>query len=180
MDLFKAMFRQIKGDSMALLMPDNNLCLGWSDHKWTALNTGVNAPKTHWDPATETTVRCGLGCKQWAHKCVLGHNEWPPTKLTSFALPDTHRHSVSSQKELASFVYDFWKFQKACRDILQVCQNILGDAVCLEHTKSRGLSGQTRNRKCIAGVVETAALKQQARWCTGLQQKNLELPGKII
>ncbi len=34
--------------SMALFRPGINMGLGWSSHKWTALSTGVNAPKTHW------------------------------------------------------------------------------------------------------------------------------------
>ncbi len=32
----------------ALFRSGINMRLGWSNHKWTALSTGVNAPKMHW------------------------------------------------------------------------------------------------------------------------------------
>ncbi len=32
----------------ALFRPGINMSPEWSDHKWTALSTGVNTPKTHW------------------------------------------------------------------------------------------------------------------------------------
>ena len=45
--------------------PGINMRLGWADHKWTALSTGVNATqdalRTHWDPTAQTTFVVGLG-----------------------------------------------------------------------------------------------------------------------
>lgn len=39
--------------SKDLFTPDIGVLLGGSDHMWTALDTGVNAPKKHRDPVAQ-------------------------------------------------------------------------------------------------------------------------------
>lgn len=76
--------------SVALFRPGINICPEWSDHQWTAVSTGGNAPKmlwgSIWEPTTLTTFRGGLTAPVsfsfFLAVCVLGHVEGPPTQLT--------------------------------------------------------------------------------------------------
>lgn len=88
------------------LRPGFNICLEWSNHKWTAQSKGVNAPKTHlgriWEAITQakkffahligphTLIYLHAGC--WFTQLLIG--------LLPLSFSLTHMHTHTNHKHI--------------------------------------------------------------------------------
>ncbi len=129
------------------------LCLGWCDHKWTALGTGVNAPKMHWGRIEIRSLRLHsevvwaayghILLAVWTRMCA-----GPPAQLTSSSWTEVRKLPSSTTSEHSEKPTDIYH-------------------ECLKHLGRFGLPGTrqeidpvwlssssfnfrpTRHRKCI-------------------------------
>ena len=96
--------------SMALFRPGINMHPEWSDHKWTALSTGVNALKTHWGRIEIRSLRTHVNTRS-------EQGLWPHVPPFHAHHTTQHRHTPCSTTSLALSAWRLWmyKWQTDCQ-----------------------------------------------------------------